>query len=181
MGSDGKNSSPPGWLRRALIGRDPKRTLVRAALLAAACLSLFTFVLLPVKIDGISMEPTYKNGSINCVNRLAFLFHEPRRGDIVAIRTGSIAAVHTTRPKDVYLKRIIALPGETIGFHKGFAVINGKVLNEPYLRYPCDWEEPAEMLNPGEFYVVGDNRSMAAAGHTKGAARRYRILGKILL
>jgi len=79
------------------------------------------------------------------------------------------------------LKRIIALPGETIGFHEGRAVVNGKVLDEPYLKFPCHWEHAPEQVGPDEYYVVGDNRSMEFEGHTQGRASRDRIVGKVLL
>jgi signal peptidase I len=173
MGTDGNSNSLPDWLRRALIGRNPRRTLVRIVLLIAVCIVLFNFILVPVRVEGPSMMPTYKNHGINCINRLAYLFHEPHRGDIVAIRTSG--------PHNMFLKRIIGLPGETVSFHRGCAVINGKTLDEPYLKLKGDWEIGPRTLAPREYYVVGDNRSMAAADHEKGVAYRNRIVGKILL
>jgi signal peptidase I len=173
MGTDGKGSSLPGWLRRALIGRNPKRTLMRIIVLVVACLVLFNFVLVPVRVEGPSMSPTYRSHGINFANRLAYLFHEPRRGDIVAIRTTGI--------HNMYMKRIIGLPGETIAFRHGHAVIDGKLLYEPYVQYPCDWELTPRLLGPRDYYCVGDNRSMAAVDHEKGVAYRNRIAGRIFL
>ena len=55
------------------------------------------------------MLPTYRDHGVNFVNRLAYVFHEPRRGDVVAIRT--LAGEHV-----MYMKRIVGLPGETVTF-----------------------------------------------------------------
>ncbi len=166
-------SEPPSVLRRVLIGRNPRRTLLRMAVWVAAVLLISRFVLLPIRVQGISMLPTYKTSSINCVNCLAYAFHPPRRGDVVAIK---LAGRHV-----MYLKRIIGLPGETIAFHEGHVFINGQELAEPYLKYPCNWEHQAELIGPNEYYVVGDNRSMDFYNHEQGISTRDRIVGKILL
>ncbi len=161
------------WIKRVLIGSDPTRTLARIVIWVAVCLLAYKFALVPIKVQGISMMPTYKEGRVNFVNKLAYLFHEPRRGDTVAIK---LAGEHV-----MYLKRIIALPGETLEFHGGHAFINGQVLDEPYVKYSCNWEHPPEKLDPGEYYVVGDNRSMDFSEHYQGKAWRKQILGKTLL
>jgi signal peptidase I len=174
METEGKGSSPPSWLRRAVFGRDPKRTLVRLVVVVAGCFLVFNpCVLLPIRVEGISMMPTYKEHGINFVNCLTYRFREPRRGDVVSVRT--------TGPHLMYMKRIIALPGETIAFNQGRAIVNGKPLYEPYVKYRCDWELPPETLRANEYFVVGDNRSMSKDDHVKGAATRDRIIGTILL
>ena len=169
-----QNAPPPSWVQVVLIGRNPARTLWRIVVLVAACLVVFNFVLLPIHVDGISMMPTYHDRQVNCVNRLAYLFHAPRRGDVVGIRLR--AGRHV-----MYMKRVVGLPGETLAFHHGHLFINGKMVYEPYVKAPCDWELPATTLGLDEYFVVGDNRSMPAADHTKGKAERRFILGKVLL
>ena len=120
------------------------------------------------------MSPTYQNGQINFINRLAYLRHEPRRGDVVGIR---FSGKHM-----MYVKRIVGLPGEVIFFWRGDIYINGKILDEPYLTYPSHyWRSQPKLLGPQEYYVVGDNRSMPFNDHKKGGAERNRIVGKIWL
>ena len=170
---------PPHWLRVVLIGRRPKATLMRIAVLVVTCFITFRFVLLPIRIEGISMLPTYQDHQINCLNRLAYLRHEPQRGDIVSVRLSDAHGL--ANPSVAYLKRIIGLPGETVSFHAGHAFINGQVLDEPYLKLPCDWETKPFPCSPKQYYVVGDNRSMPFSFHTKGRAERDHIIGKILL
>jgi signal peptidase I len=160
-------------LRLVLLGRHPKRTLVRLVVLVAASYLVFGFILLPIRVLGISMLPTYHDNRINFVNRLAYFAHEPKRGDIVAVRTTGLHIL--------YMKRVIGLPGESVAFHDGHAFINGQMLEEPYLKYSCEWEIPPQKLGGREYFLVGDNRSMAPGDHYKFKAPRDRIVGKVLL
>ncbi|MCU0785937.1 MAG: signal peptidase I [Verrucomicrobia bacterium] len=163
----------PVWLRIALIGRRPRRTLLRVAVLLVVCLVVFNFILLPIRVTGASMLPTYRDGGINLVNRCAYLRHEPRRGDVVSIRLAGYSIM--------YMKRIVGLPGETVAFVGGRVVINGKSLDEPYVKFPCDWERAPVKLAPDQYFVVGDNRSMPIQNHELGEPHRNRIVGKVLL
>jgi signal peptidase I len=163
----------PNWLRTVLIGRRPRRTVVRVLILVAVSFVVFKFVLLPIRVEGTSMLPTYQEHGVNFVNRLAYRSREPRRGDVVAVRT---TGVHI-----MYMKRIIGMPGETVAFHEGHVFIDGKLLPEPYVKYSCDWEVAPETLGPDEYFCVGDNRSMTSAEHFKFRAPRIRIVGKVLL
>jgi signal peptidase I len=169
------HAAPPArkWLHLVAIGRNPKMTCLRIATLVVACFVVFNFVLLPIRVTGISMLPTYKNHSINFINRLAYLWHEPQRGDVVGIR---YAGIHV-----MLLKRIVGLPGETVAFVHGHIFIDGRRLKEPYEKLPCDWNLPPENLSTNEFFVVGDNRSMPPEDHTFGRVERNRIVGKVLL
>jgi signal peptidase I len=164
----------PTWLRTVLIGRNPRRTFLRIAVLVAVVAVLRMYVILPICVEEGSMLPTFRDGSINFVNCLAYLWSKPKRGDIVAIRLAGRSVM--------YVKRIVALPGESIEFHQGHVFINGAELDEPYLKLNCQcWDIPPLRLAPNWFYVVGDNRSMPEFLHTKGKVPRERIVGKVLL
>ena len=169
----GMNESKPHWLRVLAIGHQPKATLIRIAVLVAVCFVTFKFILLPIRIEGISMLPTYHDRQLNCVNRFAYLRHKPQRGDIVSLRLAGRSIM--------FMKRIIGLPSETVEFHQGHAYINGKLLDEPYVKFPSTWEHAPILCGTNEFYVVGDNRSMSFNDHTQGRAERERIVGKLLL
>ena len=171
------NDPHPHWLRVIFIGRRPKATLIRIAVLVVACVVTFKLILLPIRIDGISMLPTYHTGQVNCINRLAYLRHEPQRGDIVSVRLSDPGG----NPSLMYMKRIIGLPGETVSFHDGHAFINGQLLDEPYVKNPCDWENDPVRCSPTQYYVVGDNRSMPFNLHTQGRAERDHLVGKLFL
>lgn len=171
MQSAGENR--PSWLRRVVIGRRPKVTLIRIVVLIVTCFVIFKYILLPIRIEGISMQPTYHDRQVNFVNRLAYLRHEPQRGDVVSVRLAGKSVM--------FMKRIIGLPGETVSFRHGHIFINGQLLDEPYLKFSCDWDGESIVCGPSQFYVVGDNRSMPFTFHTQGRADRDRIVGKVLL
>jgi signal peptidase I len=168
----------PGWLRVVriiAIGRNPKRTLMRAGVLGVVCFVFFKFyffeqIIRQVRVDGNSMFPTYHDGTRNYVNKLAYRHADPKRGDVVAIR---MAGEH-----EMLLKRIVGLPGETVAFAHGKLLINGKDIDEPYLKQhslPPDMDPVT--LKPDEYYVIGDNRMMS----DQGRIDRSRIVGRIIL
>jgi signal peptidase I len=159
-------------LRHFLLGANPRRTLIRTALILLSAYIVFQFVLLPVRLQGISMLPTYFDGSINFANRLAFVFHDPERGDVVAIRMAG--------PSVVIVKRIVGLPGERIAIIRGIVTINGEPLAEPSIVYRAPWNaEPVE-LGENEYFVIGDNRGMRMENHEFGRTTRDRIVGELL-
>jgi len=165
----------PGWLRVALIGRNPKRTLIRAFALAVFCfvffkLFFFKVIVLPVRIEGNSMFPTYHDRGINFVVSLACRHTEPQRGDVVGIRMAG--------PSVMLMKRIVGLPGETIAFDHGRLLVNGVPIIEPYMKVhpPAPFLDPVK-LGPNQYYVIGDNRMNS----DRGWIDRERIMGKIIL
>jgi len=169
----------PGWVRVVLVGRNWKLTLARLIVLVVTCFVVFRFILLPIRVEGISMLPTCRNGSVNFVNRLAYLRQGPKRGDVVGIRLSDPSIMW---PSLMYLKRVIGLPGETVTIVNGTVYINGQVLVEPYERnQDCDWDLPPVKLGPTEYFVVGDNRSMPLQFHVFGKVESDHIVGKAVL
>jgi signal peptidase I len=167
------------WLRIAVIGRNPKVTLARIVVLVVTCVVVFRFILLPIRVDGVSMLPAYKDRSVNFVNRLAYRLREPRRGDVVGILLVG-TNVFYRKPGLMYLKRIVGLPGETVAFREGRLLINGTPLEEPYVKDRCDWNCAPIAVGANQYFVVGDNRSVPQEFHTHGMAERGQILGKVL-
>lgn len=184
-------------LRTILIGRRPKFTLIRIAVLVVTCYVVFGFILLFIQINGPSMLPAYREKSIHCVNRLAYLRHEPQRGDVVSIRISGeeysageffhdltrfrLKWNRLSRPSVMYMKRVVGLPGETIEFRRGTLVVNGQWLEEPYVQGPCGWHMEPRRLGTNEYFVVGDNRSMPIELHEMGVPLRSHIVGRVFL
>jgi signal peptidase I len=158
--------------RRIVFGRNPRRTAVRVLVLASISFITFGWVLIPMRAEGISMLPTYQSGSLNLVNRLAYLNHQPSRGDIVAIKLAG--------PHVLYVKRIIGLPGERISLTEGQVYVNGAPLIETYVRNRKPWDVPEVTLTSREYFVIGDNRGMRAADHDFGRVDVSRIVGRIV-
>ena len=174
MASDPFTEPRVGVFRRMLIGRSLRRTLIRAALLAGVCVLVFRFVLAPLRLDGESMEPTFQSGGFALANRLAYLSAAPQRGDVVAVR------LRDSGRSIFYLKRVVGLPGESIGFHDGQLTVDGVPHKEPYLIYQSDWNRDPVVCGPQEYFVVGDNRSMSIENHTFGRTYQSRIVGKVI-
>src|SRR2546426_1333155 len=169
--TDAEKNSRQGvssWWGRALVGRRPKRTLARVGALVVVTFVLFKFLFIPIRVEGNSMAPTYRNGSYKLVNRLSYKKHPPRRGDVVAIRLPGTRVLE--------IKRIIGLPGERIAVGDGTVYINGTRLEEPYLKNQFPWARFDRQLGENEYYVVGDNRRISE----HDAVQIERIVGKVV-
>jgi len=148
-----------------------KRFFIRLILLGLACYVIFGYLLIPLRIQGMSMEPTYHDRSFAFCWRLQYLFVPPEHFDVVTIRFAG--------RKVMLLKRIVALQGETVEFRKGLLYINGNLIKEPYVRYRSDWELPPRAIAPGHVYIVGDNRGTSMARHQFGEINMDRIVGGV--
>jgi signal peptidase I len=160
-------------MKSLIFGSNPRRTAIRAAVLIVTSAVVFGVVLLPVRLSGISMEPTYTDGEMNFANRLAYAAgRRPARGDVVAIRMAGMSVL--------YVKRIIGLPRERVEITMGTVLIDGQPLIEPTVVRKAPWTVPAVTLGDDEYFVIGDNRAMSAQNHDFGRAPLDRIIGKML-
>ncbi len=148
-----------------------RRYALRLVALSLCAFILFRYILAPFYIQGESMAPTYRTGGITFSWRLAYMFSEPQRGDIVIIRLAG--------ERVALLKRIVALPGEQVEFRDGELFINGRKLDEPYLVKPSDWNQEPRIVEECHYYVVGDNRSMPIEEHHFGEVAKKRIIGAL--
>lgn len=158
----------PHWV----VGRNPRRTVVRALLLALCGYALFTHVLRPVRVRGVSMEPTLRNGSFHVASLVRYARDEPRRGDVILVALAGRRAY--------YVKRVIGLPGETVAFDAGRLVVDGATLAEPYLASTGRWTMAPLTIEAGCLFVAGDNRAIPLEDHLAGIVRRERIAGGLL-
>src|SRR5262245_48406077 len=117
MQSETVQPGKTSWLRTIVIGRNPLRTALRLVVVVVGILLLRAYVLLPIRVDGPSMQPNYREHSINIVNRLAYLRSEPQRGDVVAIRYSGVSRL--SGKSIMLMKRVVGLPGETIEWVEG--------------------------------------------------------------
>ncbi len=159
-------------LREFIFPKFTRRLLLRLAVVASASAAIFKFAFMPVVIDGESMLPTYSSRGFNFCNRLAYRRTVPKRGDVVMLRWGGT--------RYMLLKRVIAFAGETVAFEKGVCLVDGTPLDEPYVRFGCDWNIPPRTVGPGHVYVMGDNRSVPAEAHVGGEIAAARVVGRPL-
>jgi signal peptidase I len=158
--------------RRFLLPEWNRKFILRLLLVALATAVVFTQVLMPLHIEGRSMEPTYDDGSFIFCWRGQFLFSEPERGDVVVIR---FSGRHVT-----LLKRVVGLAGDTVEFRNGALFVNNTWVKEPYVRMPSDWNMAARKVEQNKVFVVGDNRSVVMERHSYGQVERERIIGGVL-
>ena len=158
-------------LKGFLLPRFNRPFLLRLLVLILTTVLLFTQVLIPLRIDGQSMEPTYSNG-FNLCWRGRYLFASPQRGDVVAIRFAG--------NRVLLLKRIVALAGDTVAFNNGALLVNGEKVQEPYVQFRSDWNLEPRTVEPGKVYVVGDNRGVPMNRHHFGQVDEQRIVGGLL-
>jgi signal peptidase I len=103
------------------------------------------------------------------------------RGDVVAFNSPP-SAVLACGAGGVYVKRLIGLPGEIWSEKNGYVYINGKKLDEPYIRpeYRDDSTYPLQKIPAGQYFMMGDNRSGSCDSRRFGAVPRADILGKVI-
>jgi signal peptidase I len=141
--------------------------LVVAVAALGSALLLRMFVVQQFAVSGESMLGTLHSGDRVIVNKLSYRLHDPRHGDIVVLED----VKESLEVRDL-IKRVIALPGETIEYRDCRLFINDQRMNEPYLDpdlvrtdHCGDSQAPVE-VEPGHVFVMGDNRSASLDSRT---------------
>ncbi|WP_263352108.1 signal peptidase I [Acidicapsa acidisoli] len=140
---------------------------------AAASVLIITFLYQPVRVEGTSMLPRLVDQDRLFINKFVYHFEAIERGDVVVFR-------YPRNPQVSYIKRIIALPGDRLRIDRGQVFVNNKAISEPYV--PEDFRD-ARSLDPmvvpqGEYFVLGDHRSIASDSRDFGPVKRDLIYGK---
>ncbi len=150
----GAHRSRLPWLRRFVI-------------LLALLSIVRKAVWMPVLVEGRSMLPGLRPGQIVGVNKLAYWHKPPKRGDLVLFSAG----------QELFIKRIIGLPGEELSVARGIVCVHGSPLNESYRS-----SDPTVTIGPGmiarnQFVVAGDNRPESLIA----VVNQERIVGRLVV
>lgn len=144
----------------------------------AIFLFVYLLILQPHKIKGNSMEPNFHDGEYLLTDKLSYRFKEPARGDVIVFKP-------PVSQEDEYIKRIIALPGETISIKNGKFYINGKMLIENYIPSSIYTKGKTFLPNDkeitvpqGSYFVAGDNRESSSDSRYWGFITKGDISGK---
>lgn len=112
-----------------------------------------TFLFEPIRVDGESMCDTLQNNEIMFVTKPEYLLGEPQRGDVVICK-------YPGRTEN-FVKRLMAVPGDTIEVRENVVYVNGEPLDETYLtpsRNKNGFTMAAMTLTDDQYFVMGDNR-----------------------
>ena len=134
-----------------------------------------TFLLQAFYIPSLSMAPTLQINDRVLVNKVSYDLHDVHRGDLVVFKSPPNEGSET---KDL-IKRVIGLPGETVESREGRMMVNGQVLDEPYLDTDVV-TGPLEKVTipPNHVWVMGDNRSNSRDSRFFGAIPESLIIGR---
>ncbi len=125
-------------------------------------------------VIGSSIEPSFEEGQRLLINKAVYHFREPARGDIIVFHPPN-------NQRADYIKRIIALPGDTVEI-KGEAVyVNGSKLYEPYIEDPPRYTTGQTEIPDNNYFVLGDNRNNSNDSHNNWTVKRKDIIGKTWL
>ncbi len=147
-------------------------------LFVSLIVSLFIILFLyqPVRVEGTSMLPRLEDQDRLFINKFAYRFEEIHRDDVVVF-------YYPHDHSKSYIKRVIALPGDRLSIDHGTVSVNGVALNEPYVpeKYQDDRSLPKGIIPPGEFFVMGDHRSISSDSRDFGPVPRDLIYGRAAL
>ena len=111
-----------------------------------------SYVIIKAEVPTGSMEHTIEVDDCIMGFRLAYLFSEPERGDIIIFP-------YPDNPETTYVKRVIGLPGETVEIKNGAVYINGDPIKETYLKEAMHGEYGPYEVPEGCYFMMGDNRN----------------------
>ena len=155
-------------LRAFFFPKMARAFLVRVLIVILSAWCFFKFICMPLVIQGESMLPTYPSRGFMFCWAPSYWFRSPQRGDIVIMRYGR---------STMLLKRVIALPGDTVAFKDGRLILNGKPAAEPYIKGPSDWNLPERTVERNHYYLAGDNRSVPMEAHVFGEMHKRYLKG----
>lgn len=142
------------------------------------------FLIQPFYVQGSSMEPNFHTSEYLIVNEIGYRFSDLERGDVIVFK-------YPVNPQEYFIKRIVALPGESIEFRDGDVYIyndafkDGVILDEEYL--PEDRETYSNgrneivKLTDDEYFVLGDNRNSSKDSRVFGPVKKRLVIGSVLL
>ncbi len=175
--------------------RELAETIVPALLIV---LVVNLFLAQATRVEGQSMEPNIHNDQRLVVEKISYRLHLPERGDIVVLKPPNwkpqqldqriLSWVCTVLPLDCaidapdpLIKRVIALPGETIEIRDGHVYISGEALEEPYLQQETYGTVPPRVITPGHIFVLGDNRGASNDSRSFGEVALSNVVGRAWL
>ncbi len=166
----GPQTAPNGKPKKSL-----KRELLEWALtlISAVAIALVIRAVLfePFVVKGNSMNDTLANGEVMFATKYDYLLGEPQRFDVVICR-------YPNRDEN-FVKRIVGLPGDVVAVRDGYLFVNGERFEEEYIVHRPNYTYDEYTVGPGEYFVLGDNRSNSNDSHYVGTLSRKQIVAHV--
>ena len=132
----------------------------------------------PFQIQGNSMTPSYKEGEYYLTNKITYKFSIPQRNSVIVFISPA--------DEQLYIKRIIAVPGDVLKISNGEVYINNMKLNERYLSGDgmtkngsyLDSDESVT-IPENKYFVMGDMRDISSDSRHWGLVPKENIVGKV--
>ncbi len=178
------------------------REMAETIILALLIFLLVRAVVQNFQVEGRSMEPTFESQWYVLVNKalyweinmetvskfvpfvdpgddpMRYLFRGPKRGDVVVFKSPNQPS---NGPERDFIKRVIALPGETVEVRDCTVFINGEPLDEPYIREKPSYTDGPHTVPPDHLYVLGDNRNNSSDSSSWGMLPKENLIGQAWL
>ena len=168
--------------------------ILETILLALAVFLIVQTSVQTVRVEGLSMDPTLTHGQILIVNKLVYInppfvsgeglnhseerripfFRSPSFGDLIVFHLED-------DPERDLIKRVIGVPGDTVRVTNGFVYVNNRIIQEPYVANRGGTFASPEIIRPGHYFVLGDNRQASSDSRLLGQIPQGNIVGKAWL
>ena len=150
------------------------REIVETIALTLIIFLVIRFAIQSYRVEGVSMLPGLHDNEYVLVNKIAYLFHAPERGDVIVFH------FPLDTSKD-FIKRVIGLPGDTITIDSTSVKVDGILLNEPYISERANPQGQRWTVPVNSYFVMGDNRPASDDSRDWGYVPRDDIVGKAVI
>ncbi len=152
------------------------KDILRGLVIGLVAILLIAIFIKPIIVQGSSMEPTINDKDYLLISRQAYKIGEPERGDVV------VFPHHQGTEDALYIKRVIAIPGDHLKIKNGKVYINNKLQDEEYLADGTQTSGNIDFTIPeGEIFVMGDNRGNSSDSRSFGTVSIEDVTGKVFV